>query len=583
MFCMNCGKSLPDGAKFCNFCGTPQNISDHTKTPPGVINIDQSIKLVPGTCTNCGASLQVDPNLKAAICPACGTPYIVQQAINNFNIHSTGNISIENAVITVPGANAKNYVLRAVGLEQQYELEKALEYYNKALDVDASNRDALISVARIKELLEDYCYKAGRANLLFSSGKLMLKKDKLIYVTDDGKITTHNLSAMTDIRVNIGCLEFVYGGNKDWPVSYAGDNTGDWVAVLTNAKKGDYPRITKETIVLQPNYIKYHDKLTKFLSAMGMTEIVDNCGKSYSVMLQSFGDSKMAIIKVYKDYKLCDLSEAKDFVESLPRVIMSTTSIDEANMVARLFEQAGATVEVCDSVSANKSSHNNALAVSNNLYSSQSTMQSTSKPASVQGHSAKKGWIGSILALVILIIAVRGCFYSCGSRQRGPISVGVYDSSLLPKGNDIVLDSEYSISNASYRVPNTWRYRENNEFMYFYPDTESKDSFLMVYCKKTDLLSINNSVIDGLLEGRSEDPNKLPVVIKREIEQNGDFYIARLKFKSTLKGNPYEFAEFIILDKKASNIYIFDFISEDSISDKNMIYFNEITRSIELK
>ena len=23
MFCMNCGKVLPDGAKFCMYCGTP--------------------------------------------------------------------------------------------------------------------------------------------------------------------------------------------------------------------------------------------------------------------------------------------------------------------------------------------------------------------------------------------------------------------------------------------------------------------------------------------------------------------------------------------------------------------------------
>jgi len=610
MFCMNCGKSLPDGAKFCNYCGTPQNVAAPTNSPQSVINIDQSTKLVPGTCTNCGASLQVNPDLKTAICPACGTPYIVQQAINNFNIHSTGNIRIENAVISVPGANAKNYVLRAVGLEQQFELEKALEYYNKALDIDASNRNALISVARINELLDDYCYKVGRANLLFSSGKLMLKKDKLIYVTDNGKETTHNLSAMTDIKVHIGCLEFIYGGNKDWPISYGGENTGDWVAVLTNAKEGDYPRITKETIVLQPNYKKYHENLTKFLSAMGMTEtgmtdVVNNSGKRYSVMLKSFGNSKMGIISVYKDFKLCGLKEAKDFVESLPGVIMSTASLDEANGVAKLFEQAGAVVEIFDSASSRKIEHNdNAHAVinnlnslpsttqnpintsyspSNNMYSSPVATQNASKPASPQGNSAKKGIIGGIIALVILIIAVRGCFYSCASRQKGPTSVGVYNSSLLSKGEDIILDSEYTVSNASYRVPDTWRYKKNNEFMYFYPDTESKVSFLMVNSKKADLYSINDSVVDGFLEARAKNSNKAPVVIKREIEQNGNFYLARLDYNLTLEGRPYEFAEFIILDKKAGILYFFSFVSENSISDENMIYFNEITRSIVMK
>ena len=589
MFCMNCGKSLPDGAKFCNYCGTPQNVAAPTNSPQSVINIDQSTKLVPGTCTNCGASLQVNPDLKAAICPACGTPYIVQQAINNFNIHSTGNIRIENAVISVPGANAKNYVLRAVGLEQQFELEKALEYYNKALDVDASNRNALISVARINELLDDYCYKVGRANLLFSSGKLMLKKDKLIYVTDSGKVTTHNLSAMTDIKVHIGCLEFIYGGNKDWPISYGGENTGDWVAVLTNAKAGDYPRITKETIVLQPNYLKYHENFNKFLSTMGITEkgktdVVDNSGKSYSVILKSFGTSKMSVISAYKDFKLCGLKDAKDFVESIPGVIMSTSSKDEANGVAKLFEQAGAVVEIKDSASVLKIKHNdNAHPVSNNIYSSPVATQNASKPASSQSNSAKKGIIGGVIALVIFIIVVIGCFYSCTSQQKGPTSVGVYNSSLLSKGENNLLDSEYTISNASFRVPDAWRYKENNEYMYFYPDTESNFSFFMVNRIKADLYSINDSVVDSFLDARAKNSNKSLVVIKREIEQNGNYYIARLNYKLTLEGNPYEYAEFIILDKKAGILYFFSFVSENSISDENMIYFNEITRSIVMK
>lgn len=118
MFCIKCGKPLPDEANFCAYCGNSRNAGSPADSVPSVINIGQSTKLVPGTCTNCGAALQVDPNLKAAICPSCGTPYIVQQAINNFNIHNTtihntSNINIENAVISVPSANAENYVLRA--------------------------------------------------------------------------------------------------------------------------------------------------------------------------------------------------------------------------------------------------------------------------------------------------------------------------------------------------------------------------------------------------------------------------------------------------------------------------------------
>ena len=39
MFCTNCGKKLPEGAKFCNYCGTPQsddfvNVSQPTSQQP---------------------------------------------------------------------------------------------------------------------------------------------------------------------------------------------------------------------------------------------------------------------------------------------------------------------------------------------------------------------------------------------------------------------------------------------------------------------------------------------------------------------------------------------------------------------
>lgn len=42
--------------------------------------------LVNAKCTNCGASLKVDSNKDAAICEHCGSAYIVEKAVNNYNI-----------------------------------------------------------------------------------------------------------------------------------------------------------------------------------------------------------------------------------------------------------------------------------------------------------------------------------------------------------------------------------------------------------------------------------------------------------------------------------------------------------------
>ena len=57
---------------------------DHT------VHADQNQTLVPAVCTQCGAHLEVDPSKDAAVCQYCGTPFIVQKAISEYNIqHAT--------------------------------------------------------------------------------------------------------------------------------------------------------------------------------------------------------------------------------------------------------------------------------------------------------------------------------------------------------------------------------------------------------------------------------------------------------------------------------------------------------------
>ena len=45
--------------------------------------------LVPAKCPNCGASLTLDPVTRAAVCPYCQTPFVVEDAVNNYNIQNT--------------------------------------------------------------------------------------------------------------------------------------------------------------------------------------------------------------------------------------------------------------------------------------------------------------------------------------------------------------------------------------------------------------------------------------------------------------------------------------------------------------
>lgn len=52
--------------------------------------------LVKAQCTNCGGSLEVDNAKEAAVCPFCGQAYVVETAIQNFQINNT---HIENTYI----------------------------------------------------------------------------------------------------------------------------------------------------------------------------------------------------------------------------------------------------------------------------------------------------------------------------------------------------------------------------------------------------------------------------------------------------------------------------------------------------
>ena len=49
--------------------------------------------LVPATCTQCGASIEVDDNRDAGICKCCGNAFVTEKAINYYR---TGNMDVEN-------------------------------------------------------------------------------------------------------------------------------------------------------------------------------------------------------------------------------------------------------------------------------------------------------------------------------------------------------------------------------------------------------------------------------------------------------------------------------------------------------
>ena len=99
----------------------------------------------------------------------------------------------------------------------------------------------------------------------------------------------------------------------------------------------------------------------KTLSVLELSELVDAIQEEFGVtaaiaaaeektefdvVLASFGDAKMGVIKAVKEITGLGLKEAKELVEAAPKAIKEGVSKADAEEIKGKLEAAGATVEL---------------------------------------------------------------------------------------------------------------------------------------------------------------------------------------------------------------------------------------------
>jgi large subunit ribosomal protein L7/L12 len=67
---------------------------------------------------------------------------------------------------------------------------------------------------------------------------------------------------------------------------------------------------------------------------------------AFDVVLTSFGEKKINVIKVVREVTSLGLKEAKDLVDNLPKPVKEGLEKEEADEIAKKFQEAGASVEV---------------------------------------------------------------------------------------------------------------------------------------------------------------------------------------------------------------------------------------------
>ena len=67
---------------------------------------------------------------------------------------------------------------------------------------------------------------------------------------------------------------------------------------------------------------------------------------SFEVVMSTFGDNKVSVIKAVRGFSGLGLKEAKELVESAPSTVKEGVTKKEAEEIKKKLEEAGATVEL---------------------------------------------------------------------------------------------------------------------------------------------------------------------------------------------------------------------------------------------
>jgi large subunit ribosomal protein L7/L12 len=81
------------------------------------------------------------------------------------------------------------------------------------------------------------------------------------------------------------------------------------------------------------------------VAAAAVAEAVEE-QTEFDVILAAVGDKKINVIKEVRAVTSLGLKEAKDLVESAPKVVKEAVKKEEAEQIKKKLEEAGATVEI---------------------------------------------------------------------------------------------------------------------------------------------------------------------------------------------------------------------------------------------
>ncbi len=109
--------------------------------------------LVLAKCTQCGGNIEVDNTQDAGICKFCGTPFVTEKVINNYNTYITNNFAGAN--ITMSSGDVENYRTLARRAVASSNIIDALQYYKKIAEINANDWESAYYIEIFSSLTND--------------------------------------------------------------------------------------------------------------------------------------------------------------------------------------------------------------------------------------------------------------------------------------------------------------------------------------------------------------------------------------------------------------------------------------------
>lgn len=116
---------------------------------------------------------------------------------------------------------------------------------------------------------------------------------------------------------------------------------GDKIADLTLKQAVDLGDYMKETYDIEPA-----SGGAVMVAAAGDAVAAEEEQSDFDVVLKSFGEKKIQVIKVVREVTGLGLKEAKDLVDSAPKAVKEGLSQEDADKIKASLEEVGAVIEL---------------------------------------------------------------------------------------------------------------------------------------------------------------------------------------------------------------------------------------------